>query len=230
MKPNSANKSSGGSPTPLLRKWQKNKIFEAIQAVGFDPREFDLDESDTEVRIKHKWSASYFVVRGGPGHYVEHSVVGDPPAFSYDAYSWPALMSRVSRWLEDVDRDLATPDLWAERQREVKLLGPGSDSVTENTPFTPDEQKEIAERLQELAEHARHAYSLSRAQSRVLDAKLDYLISAAGRLGRIDWRNTFAGAILGFILTAALPPEFARDILLTPLRAIGHLYSELSSG
>ena len=45
MKPKSADKSSGGSPTPLLRKWQKNKIFEAIQAVGFDPREFDLDES-----------------------------------------------------------------------------------------------------------------------------------------------------------------------------------------
>lgn len=78
MKPKSANKSSGGSPTLLLRKWQKNKIFEAIQAVGFDPREFDLDESDTEVRIKHKWSESYFVVRGGPGHYVEHSVVGAP--------------------------------------------------------------------------------------------------------------------------------------------------------
>jgi hypothetical protein len=58
----------------------------------------------------------------------------------------------------------------------------------------------------------------------VLNAKLDYLVGAAGRLGRIDWRNVFAGAILGFILSAALPPESARQIILELLRAIGHLF------
>jgi hypothetical protein len=56
------------------------------------------------------------------------------------------LLSRVNAWADEVKHDLATPDLWAEIQREVKLLGVGSDHVKENTPFTPNEQKEIARR------------------------------------------------------------------------------------
>src|ERR1019366_560235 len=218
-----------GSPA-LWPKWKKNEIFKKIQAVGLDPKQFDLEDDD-EFRIKHKWSESRFIVGGDPGHYVGSSVVGDAPAWPVDKYSWDALISRISSWLEDVKRDLETPDLWAELQREAELLG-ANDDVTENTPFTFDEQKEIAGRLQELAEHARRTNALSGEQMRILDGKLDYLVNAAGRLGRIDWRNAFVGAILGYIVTAALPPD-ARDIVLGLFRAtIGHFYglSELPGG
>jgi hypothetical protein len=224
MMAKSTRKRSRASPAPRLQKWHRNNIFEAIQAVKLNPRDFDLDDSDAVIRIKHKWSESCFNVGGSPGHYVGSYVVGDAPAWPYNAYSWQALMSRVSQWLEDVKRDLETPDLWAELQREAKLLGAGSTEVTENTPFTLDEQKEIAERLPKLAKYAKRTYSLSGTQMRVLEAKLDYLVDAARRLGRIDWRNVFAGAILSFILSAAVPPESARDIFLTLLRGIGHLY------
>jgi hypothetical protein len=105
-------------------------------------------------------------------------------------------VQRISRWLQDVKRDLKTPDLWAELQREAELLGANFDDVTENSPFTSDEQNEIAGRLRELADHARRTYSLSEAQIRLLDAKLGYLVGAAGRLGRIDWLNAFAGRSL----------------------------------
>lgn len=147
-------------------------------------------------------------------------------------YSWQTIIKRISSWLEEVKRDLDTPDLWAELQGAVDLLGVDSDGVTENTPFTLDEQKEIAKRLREMAERARRTYSLSEAQMQVLSAKLDYLVNATGRLGRIDWRNAFAGAVLGFTMSAAFPPEFTRDILLGLFRAIGHLYGlpELPSG
>ena len=47
---------------PILQKLHKNEIFGAIQAVGLDPKEFDLEEYDDQVRIKHKWSKSYFIV------------------------------------------------------------------------------------------------------------------------------------------------------------------------
>jgi hypothetical protein len=45
-------------------------IFKAIQAVGLDPNEFDLEDLDDGVRIKHKRSASYFIVRSETGYYV----------------------------------------------------------------------------------------------------------------------------------------------------------------
>jgi hypothetical protein len=217
-------------PVPRLQKWKKNGIFKAMKEAGLDPREFDLDDSAAAVRIKHKWSESCFSFDDNPGHYVGHRVVGDGPDWGYDAYSWEALLSRVNAWADEVKHDLTTPDLWAEMQREVKLLGVGSDDVRENTPFTPDEQKEIARRLQELAEQAGQKYSLSATQIQVLNAKLDYLVKAAGRLGRIDWRNAFVGAIIGYVLTAAVPPELGHEIFQTLLHAIGHLYPALPSG
>ena len=137
------------------------------------------------------------------------------------------LMQRVSLWLGEVKRDLETPDLWAELQREAKLLGAGSNAVTENTPFTPGEQKEIAGRLKELAKYVRKTHSLSPAQMQALDEKLEYLVDASHRLGRKDWLNAFIGVTLGYMLSVALPPESARTIFLTFLRAIGLLYPEL---
>jgi hypothetical protein len=130
-------------------------------------------------------------------------------------------------WLQVLKNDLNTPDLWAELQCDAELLGAGFDTVTDNTPFTAGEKTEIAARLQELAKCARETYSLSQEQMRALDAKMDYLIKAAGRLGRKDWLTVYIGAILSFILGAALPSESVHGLLLTALRAMGLLYPEL---
>ena len=195
MKAKSARKAKNAAPPPLLQKWHRNAIIQAIQAASLDPRQFDLRDSGTEARWKHKWSASCFIIGGGAGHYVGQWVVGDSPFPSpYEAYSWEGLKRLVNRWLQDVKLDLNTPDLWAELQREAKLLGTSSNAITENTPFTADEQKELARRLDELAKYLSHTYSLPRAQMQTLEAKVEYLVQASGRLGRKDWFNTFASS------------------------------------
>jgi hypothetical protein len=227
MKAKSGRKPKKKSPTPLLHKWQRNVVFEAIQAVGLDPIDFDLADSGAEVQIKHKWSESIFIIGGGPGHYVGRHVVGDGPDWSYDAYSWQALATRVSTWLQEVKRDFETPDLWAELRREVHLLEVASNEVTENTPFTQDEQKQIAARLQGLAKHLSDASPLSEAQKQIFNVKLDYLVDGSRRLGRKDWLNIFIGVTLSFLLSTAFPPDVARGIFSTCLRAIGLLYPEL---
>jgi hypothetical protein len=219
-------KSTRTSP-PLLQKLHKNEIFRAIQAVGLDPKEFDLEDSNDEVPIKHKWSKSYFIVSRESGYYVGQSLVGDGIVWPTSPSSWQTLMPRVSRWLQEVKQDLDTPDLWAELRHDAELLGAGSNKVTENTLFTPEEQREIAQRLNKLAKDVRQALSLSGAQMQVLDEKIDYLIEASNRLGRKDWLNNFIGVTFPFVLTAALAPEAARALFLTFLRAIGLLYPEL---
>lgn len=158
------NEPPADQPPLRLQKFRRNQIFEAVEAAGLDPREFDFELVDAGVRLKHRWSESYFFVGGDPGHYVGHYVIGDSPDWPYDTYSWDGVMLRVDTWLGLVKVDLATPDLWAELRNEAELLGPSFDEGAENTPFTADEQKEIAKRLQELAEYARHAGSLSEAQ------------------------------------------------------------------
>jgi hypothetical protein len=221
------NADSTRTSAPLLQKLHKNEIFRAIQEVGLDPKEFDLEDFDDKARIKHKWSKSYFIVSRELGYYAGQSLVGDGIVWPTNPSSWQILMPRISWWLQQVKQDLDTPDLWAELRHEVEFLGDGFDGVTENIPFTVDEQKQIAARLQEFAKSARDKYSLSEEQMRVLDAKIDYLIKASGRVGRKDWLAVFIGTFLGFMLAAALPPESVHGFLLTSLRAIGLLYPEL---
>ena len=74
-------------PSPQVQKWKKNQIFEAILKAGLDPKDFDFEDRDTEVRIKHKWSDSSFNVGGDPGHYVGHYVVGDSSNWPYEVYN-----------------------------------------------------------------------------------------------------------------------------------------------
>ena len=217
-----------------LAKWKRNQVFEAIQAAGLAPEGFDWGSGADESWVRHLSSEAYFVFGGIPGRYVARYVAGDDPVEEREALSWQAQMKHVERWLRAVKLDIEMPDLWAELQRETELLGATADEAIENTPFTPDEREEISERLQEMRAYAKRTYSLSEEQMRVLEAKLDYLAAAAGRLGRIDWRGLFVGTMLTLVLTAALPPESARHILLTVLRSIGHIlgheFPELPSG
>jgi hypothetical protein len=71
-------------------------------------------------------------------------------------------------------------------------------------------------------------------QMRLLEGQLNYLQDAAGRMGRIDWRNAVTGVLLGTIINAVLPGEVARDALLMLLRSVGHMFGhpipELSAG
>jgi hypothetical protein len=210
-------------PSPLLLKDPRNEIFHAIERAGLRPMEFDFNDDGAEVRIKHKWSESYFTVGGNALHYTGRYVSGDAPAWPCEVYNWEALMTRVSRWLEEVKHDLETPDLWAELLRETELLGDASNEGAENTRFTAEEKKEIVRRLHELEEHARSRYSLSAEQMKALHTKIDYLIEAVDRMGRKDWSLMFIGVALTFIFASAFPPESVREVVLPLLRAIGHL-------
>jgi hypothetical protein len=214
-----------------LEKWQRNSIYEAIQGAGLDPGEFECRNDDTESQLTHRWSESYLILGGNPGHYVGRSVIGEAAARPYEAYSWHALEERVSGWLADVNRDLETPDLWAELRREQETLGVAPEENA-NTTFTADEQAEIATLLREIKERVKDRYPLSDKETLVLSANLDYLEAAAGRVGRIDWRAMFVGILVSFLLSVALPPESVRHTLIPLLRGLGHLYGlpELPGG
>jgi hypothetical protein len=143
-------------------------------------------------------------------------------------------MERVRRWLKDVKRDLETPDLWAELGGERELLAPAAETDVQNTPFTSDEQAEIARQLRELKQYIQETYSLSEEETLALHARLDYLEEAAGRLGRIDWRNVVAGAMLTILVEAILPPDAVQGIFVVLLKTLAHFFGhgmpELPSG
>jgi hypothetical protein len=215
-----------------LTKWVRNNVFKAIEAAGLDPAEFDWDGNFGSA-LTHVPSGAHFVFGGEFGHYEGTYQAGDSPEWPYEVYSPPSLLKRVEGWLSDLKLDLDTPDLWGELRSERELLGGAYDEVG-NTPFTPEERTELARQLGEIKEYVKKTYSLSKEQTEALERKLEYLEEATGRLGRIDWRTAFLGAMMEFLLVAALSPETARDVFAMGVRTLGHLFGhpipELPSG
>jgi hypothetical protein len=218
-----------------MQKWQKNAILRAIQRSGLDPQQFIFEEFERSGSIprhstvKHRWSPSRFDIdddrnRGHGYKYEIKSIIAGGQEHSSSAEYWWTLLSQVRRWSRSVKTDIKTPDLWAELEGEAGLLRAASEDVSENTPFTSEEQKEIATRLSAWAAHAQRTHSLSSAQMQSLQMKLDYLVDASRRFGRKDWLNLCAGTIVAYIFTASLPPDAAREMFLGMLRAVGHLY------
>ena len=77
---------------------------------------------------------------GGPwGNWEGSYVVGDAVPWPFHEYVWSNVEERVEHWAAKLKRDLETPDLWAELQREREILSRTPDDA-ENTPFTPEEQ------------------------------------------------------------------------------------------
>jgi hypothetical protein len=208
-----------------LVKKERNAIIEAIKAAGLDPTEFDIGDDGDEVRISHRGSESAVVLHEDGPWYSGNKVVGDglpqPIRFASRA---GVVEYVVLVWLKEVKLDLETPDLWAELEQQRKMLDVTTTEADENTPFTTDEQAEIAKQLAEIKTYVVQTHELSGDQTRALEGQFKYLQDAAGRMGRTDWRTAAAGVLLSAIVNAVLPGSAARDALLMLFQSVGHMF------
>jgi hypothetical protein len=214
-----------------LEKWQWNSIIKAIEDAGLEPRDFDLDDDDGEARISLRGLGSIFVIGStGSGGYEQSRAVGEGAQLGYPVPSWTALDLPLGLWLSEVKSDLKTPDRRAELRREREILTAATTEGNDNTPFTSDEQDEIATQLREINGYLKKTYELTANQAQALEAGLDDLRATAGRMGRREWFAYVVGSLT--ILDAVLPPETTRHVFLMLLRSLAHLHGfpELSGG
>jgi hypothetical protein len=114
------------------------------------------------------------------------------------------------------------PNLWELLEEQRELLGttePTDDSP--NTPFNPEEQRQIAAQLDEIKELLVSNHGVDPA---ALDDKLDYLVDASKRTGRVDWRNIFVATIFGLVADHLITPETWRVVMTLAAQGIGHLF------
>lgn len=209
---------------PLLLS-QKNDVFTQVQGAGMDPREFKWDSTADSDRLEHMPSAYWFAFRQSGGeHFFYFMPASDAEEGTGRTYGWPAVLATVRNWLGYLERELEAPDLWAEIQREQDVLGQFAPAAVENTPFTPEEQEQIARVLTEVKLYVQQTQDLPEAQLREIEARLDYLVEAATRLPRLDWRNVLLGALLGPVVQASLPVGAVRDALAMIVRGVGQLF------
>jgi hypothetical protein len=217
----------------LTSQW--DDAFTAITASGLDPREFRRDERRSLINpvavpaIVHEPTGSYFVFDWEPSYPSSgHLAVFSPGLQTYEETAlqgdWYRQMDVVRQWLQNVRREYTAPDLWAELERERELLAGEGSPVMENTPFTPEEQEHIARQMRELGEYVRQNYDLAAEQAAALESRLDYLVDAAKRTSRLDWRTLLVGTMFQLAVEAIVPPEAVRHGLVWALRGLGALF------
>jgi hypothetical protein len=208
-----------------LAKWQKNDVFEVIKKIGLRPEDFDWQGGGDDDRLADLASKASFDFGGDTGHYHLAYAAEDTAETELDKYTWAGVLTSVEVWLGSVKLDRETPDLWAELSRHREMLGPAPGKAGENTPFSAVEQREVGKRLRDTKEYVKGSYALSEDQVIVLDDMVAYMEEAGARLGRIDWRNAAAGAMLGALVSAAIPPEVVRAFLNMLFEGIGHFFA-----
>lgn len=206
---------------------QRNEIFRLIQQAGMDTREFEWTAPDPRgiERIQHGSSGYAFAFSATElGQYIDYSPGPIDVRVHEEIIHWSQVPDHVRIWLQSLKRELDEPDLWAELEREKELLGGGDGEQVENTAFTLAEQQQIAAQLSEAQDYVRQTQELSPEQMHALEARIDYLIDAAARLPRLDWRNALVGTLIAYTLEVAVPPEVVRDLLGMIFRGLGQLF------
>jgi hypothetical protein len=208
-------------PWPLSRT-KRNAVFGRIQNLELDPAQFEWltvlgTHSWAVAAIRHRPSQHFFVFDGGHEH-GDH----EPPVFlgisspgrrglidKVECANWESLLQLVNGWLLLVKCEAEAPDLWQAVASETAIFGAAAEP--DNSPFTPEQQRLIAARIDEIEQYLVNVAPLNEAEAARAHRRFDYLKEAATRVGRQDWLNITISALFGVALEAALPPEQVRE-------------------
>jgi hypothetical protein len=200
-----------------IGKERKNEIATAIQDGPFPSSDFDTSEASHAIYVEHMPTGStiqIFYANDANTFQSKWLVGGEPPTSTITN----GLRAPVVRWLKDIEKDLATPDLFAEIGKPPQISSLAEED--DNRPFDASEQAEIAKWAAELKNDAGERYGIDDERLRELEEKIDYLVEASGRMGRKDW----VILAVGYIGTTMLDSGIKEQILQGLAAAIGHLF------
>jgi hypothetical protein len=212
-----------------LQTTQRNEVLATVRAARLEPANFEwgsaLRYRGSQAVLTHTATSSFydFIFDGGlwKGAW---QPTREAPLASETLGTWINVLRAVSGWLDVLRAEIEAPDLWAELQRERSaVMGPALEEPA-NTPFSSDEREIISTQIRALKEYVADAYELTAHQQRELEARLDYVEAAAGRMGRIDWWNLFAGALINLALAAIVPVHAIQAILVMAAHGLAGLF------
>jgi hypothetical protein len=208
---------------PLLKS-QKNEIFEAIQKAGLDPRDFKWTErksennpdQDASLALEHRPSGYYYILNidddndwwpeYSPGTEVEIHVA------TSELNAWRHKHDSIVRWLNNLNRETAAPDLWAGLVESETLSEAASAKNGDDTPFTPDEIKYIAGAMREIREYIISTHDLPDEMKAFVNDRIGYLEESSKRQDRKAWIHTTIGVLFTIIMGAAFSADAAREL------------------
>ena len=210
---------------PFLRT-QRNWIFEQINNLDLDPREFEWGQraafqSDSKrlyPALIHRPTEYYYLFKTEPDgtHWPEYSPGRDKVVHAangaFPGQVWKNVEQALPLWLSYLKREIEAPDLWTALQQESQLIDAAVFQELDDRPFTPNELVYIRQSLDELKKFIAATQQLSAERSEFVNQRLDYLQDAAKRQGRQSWLHTTIGVLFTIVIGAALSPDAAREL------------------
>lgn len=199
---------------------QKNSLFHCIQQHGFQPAEFQWEESThtlagmalrlLHVRSEFWFSFDYYDEREGFG--VGYSPGSESLEFHSVPPNWKGVLANFGNWLVFLKREAETPNLWDSLEIDDRLIQDAAGEDLGNTPFTQAELPKVHVALEDIKAYVIKTHELSEAQKKIVDARFDYMEEAATRMGRKDWVNIVISNLLGIVIALALSGDSTRDL------------------
>jgi hypothetical protein len=226
-----------------LSKIERNRVYLAIKRAGLDPSTCALTENArrrvVNLNVRHIETGSYIEIEltqrtryfNSVNQYVPQS--GPKGTTSYP--DWEGLSRGIEEWAREIlnytrrvreaeeraRAEEAMPDLWslpADWEMPKNQQYP-------NTPFTPQEQAQIASQLREIKDYVKKTYDLTDTQTMRLEERFNQAEEASRRMGRKDWFLLFSGVVLTLIVSDLVPASVVQHVFGMVVHELGHLFS-----
>jgi hypothetical protein len=214
---------------------QKNLIGRYILRCKLNPTDFEWKESvpissklPKGTILLHRPTKSFFRVDYDTA---QHSTFPYIASYSPGTYGLedmsqfggiPPLIDCVLEWLRLIKRNLRTHDFWAEVNKQKQLIKTVGEQDIENIPFSTEEIKLLAARIDDLVSKVEADGSINRENQRLIIGHLEYLKESSERLGKKDWLMLTL-AILPIIQAFALAPEATMTLLQGLASLLGYM-------
>jgi hypothetical protein len=103
--------------------------------------------------------------------------------------------------------EIIVPDLWAQIEEQEGFFENGGADADEYTLFSQEEQLKIRKDIESFKLLIQKDFSPSDDVQKIINDKLDYLVSGVERLHRIDWKNVAFSTIISIATALALDIE-----------------------
>jgi hypothetical protein len=212
---------------PLLRS-QRNAAFGWLRESGFDPGAFEVGPADWGkipcTRFAHKESPYFFDVSTARSSYSVRYSPGAGELLTRKmsiATSFEFLEHPFKAWLSYMQRELEAPDLWS-LVREPGTIFTAVGAATDNRPFTAPEITQVVIAIDTARSYLRDAGVAGDALAQA-NQKLDYLVDAAKRSGRMDWFNIAFSVMFGIAIQVLFDTDRARELIDIVVNGVGRL-------
>jgi hypothetical protein len=215
---------------------QRNELFEIAKKRDLDPTTFEWgDVTKSYVitsEILHPSTGAFVrmihAFKSGGGGYFTYDYWPRTVDLGWSETEWNSIRARLAMWFGAVKAESTAPDLWREAKNQRAWLKATPADFKANTPFTSSEQEQIVKSLRTIEEFAVKTYHLQEAHQAHLHLQMEYLVDAADRVGRFDWKNLAASTFIEVVVTLGLDVEKTQKLLTLATTLLGPLVAKVA--